>query len=67
MEREIILSLVASATLSDNMGDVWDDLRTALKKIGEEELANADIEYELPELLAQRGIKTIYGTSLSDD
>jgi len=65
--KNIILSLVASATLADHMGDMWDDLNQALKLIGEDELLEADYESELPNLLHKRGIKTIWGTEVGTE
>lgn len=64
--RGLLLSLVASLTLCDHMGDVGDDIFTVLKKLGEPwsvtEWSGLD---ELREALAKHGIRTLYGTDLS--
>ena len=59
---ELILQFVASYTLADHLGDVSDDVDVLLKKIGFNE--EWDDEMELCDLLAKKGITTLYGTSL---
>lgn len=61
----LILQFAASFTLADHIGDVADDLGTLLKR------ANVGIggwsdQHDLYEQLAEMGITTLYGTSLSD-
>lgn len=60
--KAMILSLVASATLCDHMGDMWNDLNFVLKEMGEDDLLE---EFdELPKKLHLRGIKTVYGSEV---
>lgn len=64
-DREILLQLIGSLTLCDHMGDVSNDVETALKRI------DLDIEWaDLDELgteLGKRGVTTLYGTPLASD
>lgn len=58
--RQILLCLICSLSLCDNMSDVAGDVGTALKQIGEE-IEWDDLE-ELGEKLRAKGISTLYGT-----
>jgi hypothetical protein len=64
-DHGLLLKLIASLTLADHLGDVVDDVRKVLQ------LAEIEIEWdsweELAEALAERGITTLYGTSLARD
>lgn len=60
-----ILQLIASATLSDHMGDMWDDLNKVAEDIGEGELVSD--HDELPKKLHERGITTVWGTEVGSD
>ena len=60
--HKLILSIVASATIADHMGDMWDDLNKVLEEIGEKELT--EDHDELHDKLAKRGIKTVWGSEL---
>jgi len=74
--KNLILSLAYSATLCDNMGDMWNDINKVLEEIGEKELANADHDYdeedeenddvepesEFTKIMKSRGIKTVWGS-----
>lgn len=74
--HNLILSLAASATLADHMGDMWSDINKVLEDIGEKELADADHEIdeenedegtassEFTRILAGRGIKTVWDTEI---
>lgn len=66
---KILLQLVASATLADHMGDMWDDLGEALKKVGRKDLEKLmwvdDENHELAHQLAKEGITTIWGTEVA--
>lgn len=63
--RDVLLSLCASLTLADHMGDAGNYVDTALKQIGVEfEWNDWD---ELAAELHKMGVKTLYGTSLGDD
>jgi hypothetical protein len=65
--KDLLLSLIGSLTLADNMGDVQEDIMSALQQLGPpydhlewEELS--DLTRELGKL----GVKTLRGTSLGD-
>lgn len=67
--HNIILSIVASASLADHMGDMWNDLNEVLGMIGEIEIRDADQEYdeeqessELSRIFRKRNIKTVWGS-----
>jgi hypothetical protein len=63
--RDILLRLIGSLTLADHMGDISDDVTTALK------MAGIDVEWEdwddLGSALHKMGVTTLHGTSLSSD
>ena len=63
--KQKILELIASATLADNMGDMWDDLNKVAEDIGEKDLVE-DYD-ELPKKLYQRDIKTVWGSEVWSD
>lgn len=58
--RDLILSFAASFTLADHMGEVYDDVICLLK----------EIDFVVPwgenlrDMLADMGVKTLWGTSL---
>jgi hypothetical protein len=64
-EHVLLLKFIASLTLADHLGDVADDMRKVMQ------LAGIDIEWdswdELAEALAERGVTTLYGTTLASD
>lgn len=63
--REKILQLIASATLADHIGDMWEALEKVAKDIGEEGLMEYENNYsEVRKKLFLRGIKTVYGTDV---
>lgn len=65
-EREILLSLCASLTLADHMGDVSEDVIEALRRAGitvEDRPWPQDVTHALHKL----GVKTLYGTELGGD
>lgn len=63
--KRLLLELVASATLADHMGDMWNDLNRALKIMGEDDLL--EDHDELSKKLFQRGITTIWGTEIGPE
>lgn len=62
--RALMLSFIASLTLADHMGDVSNDVEMVLKRLG------VEIEWgewdELGRALGRIGVKTLYGTDLTD-
>ena len=64
-DNELLLQFIASITLADHLGDVWDDVDAVLKKL--------EIDYEwddssdLGQWLGKNGITTVSGTSLIDE
>lgn len=63
--KDLLLTFIASLTLSDHMGDVADDVDYVLKQLGlEMEWDGLD---ELGTKLGEMGITTLYGTSLTCD
>lgn len=72
--KELLLSFIASLTLADHLGDVFEDVDTVFEMIGvevpEEVKYPEEGEYNegLGEWLAKEyGVKTLYGTSLVND
>lgn len=65
-DRETLLSLIASLTLCDHMGDVTKEVKTALKKVGVVVDEWGDLD-ELGSVLGRMGIKTLQGISLSKE
>lgn len=63
--RTILLQLIGSLTLADHMGDVSNDVDTALKRCGYE--VEWDEWSDLGRWCAQQGITTLYGTSLGSE
>jgi hypothetical protein len=66
--KAILFGLIGSLTLADDLGDVVDDVKRALKLSGVE--IDDDDWYELNDLgrlLGKLGFTTLYGTSLADD
>ncbi len=66
--RNLLLSLIASLTLSDHMGDVSNDVHTCLRRIPDipNDVLSCDWE-ELGPRLGRMGIKTLYGTELTGE
>jgi len=63
--HEKILQLIASATLADHLGDLWDDLNKLAEDIGEADLVE---DYDdISNKCAKRGITTIWGISLEEE
>lgn len=61
--RELLLQLCASLTLCEHMGDVSDDVRTVLNRIGIE-VRGDDWALATREALQALGVTTLYGTRL---
>lgn len=65
----LLLQLVGSLTLCDHMGDVADDVRTVLKRLGIE-TPHADDHFDwwpgLRRDLHALGVTTLYGSALYD-
>jgi len=59
-----LLSLAASMTLADHLGDVWSDMFEALKQEGLDLSEVHDVD-SLHDKLAEMGVKTIWGTEIS--
>lgn len=65
--REVLLSLIGSLTLADHMGDAANDIWAALRRIGLEPPDTVSDLTDLGQWLGRMGIRTLYGTELSDD
>ena len=63
--KDIVLKLLASFTLCDNLGDAWNALENAAKMVGIDMLWDGD--EDLQERLAAMGVTTVNGTSMSKD
>lgn len=63
--RELILSLIASLTLCDHMGDVADDVNETLKRLGV--TIEWDEWHDLGRALGKMGVTTLYGTPIGED
>jgi hypothetical protein len=65
-DRDILLSLLASLTLCDNMSDVAGDIQQVMACLGEpwSSIEWGDLE-ELGDEFGKRGLVTLYGTELS--
>ena len=65
--KELLLGLIGSITLADHLGDVAADVQHVLKMLG---APYDSLEWgalnELGPELGKLGVKTLYGTSLSD-
>ena len=63
-EKQLLINFIASLTLCDHMGDVMDDARKVLKKLGVEEEWHD--EQELIEVLKNNfdGVQTVYETEV---
>jgi len=67
-DREILLSLCASASLADHLGDIAEDIFYALKLAGIEVPDEVGVLDELgPWLGKELGTRTLYGTSFEED
>ena len=68
-DREILLSLCASLTLCDHMGDVSEDVDAALElagiKIGDDN--DDDWGTRVARTLHGLGVKTLYGSEVASD
>jgi len=67
--KELLLSLIASMTLADHMGDVCDDVQTVMDKMGIEcsvDLSGEGDAQDFKRLLHNMGAKTVYGTEIWD-
>lgn len=65
--KGMLLSLCASLTLADHMGDVSNDVDTVLRRLGMPKcILDAGWE-DLGKELGKIGIKTLYGTDLTGD
>lgn len=69
--KQKLYALIASATISDHMGDMWEDIYKVLKDIGDTELIDADRDYddeegrtEFDKILNARGVKTVWDTEV---
>jgi hypothetical protein len=65
INREYVLSILASLTLCDHMGDVLNDCQKVLDDL--EIDWEWDGEDELRDHIAKEGIKTLWGTSIGQD
>lgn len=70
--EQLILSFIGSLTLSDHLGDVCNDVDHVLRLLGRkniikewEESDSGDLS-ALGTVLGKHGIKTLYGTPLTD-
>ena len=66
-DREILLSLIASLTLCDHMGDVADDVCTVLKMLSIEYDDTGDWELDVGRAMYSLGVKTLHGTEVGGD
>lgn len=66
--RALLLSLCASLTLADHMGDAYGDIIDALTKAGVllNEDDSDDDDGGIHKALAKLGVRTLHGTALSD-
>jgi len=66
--KELLLKLLASLTLCDHEGDIWDDVNTVLEVLGMKHIGyEAECFGDLGADFAKEGITTIYGTFLGDE
>jgi hypothetical protein len=66
-ERELLLQLIASITLADNLGDVADDVDTVLKRLGiEVEGDGVDFWEDVRATLGKMNVTTLYGTKIGE-
>ena len=63
--RELLLKFIASLTLCEHMGDVFDDIDVVLKRIGVNEEWNDETDLKL--ILDKIGVKKLYDTRLVYD
>lgn len=67
-EKELLLSLIASLSLCDNMGDVADDCWTVMRRLEMPVPPDVSDMGELGTWLGrQHHVTTLYGTYLGDD
>lgn len=65
--KDLLLPLLASLTLSDNLGDVGDDVYHVMKKLGIKYEDSGDWQSEVSFALHLLGVKTLYGTTLGGE
>lgn len=66
-DRTMLLQLLASLTLVENMGDVADDVLHVLKWAGIEVGIDGEWSEEVADALGRMGITTIYGTEVGEE
>ena len=63
--QAIFLKFLASLTLADHLGDVWNDVDQAIEQFGIDGLDPTWEEHELQHVLGARGVTTLYGTVIA--
>lgn len=63
-DRELLLSLLASLTFCDHMGDVADCVDRVMKQLGIEYEDTGEWELDVGRALHLLGVKTLYGTEI---
>ena len=63
-DRELLLSLLASLTLCDHMGDVADDVGHVMEQLGIECEDTGEWGLDVARALHLLGVKTLYGTEI---
>lgn len=63
--KNLLLQFIGSLCLCDHMGDVSNDILTVLEKMELNDLAEWDDFDSLAKALNEKGITTLFGTSLT--
>lgn len=63
-DRDILLSLCASLTLADHMGDAAGDVIEALRQAGVEVPYGEEWPVDVQKALGKLGVKSLYGTEI---